>query len=223
MRYSRVLGVTLVLAAAMFAAGCSSKPKYPACGGDKDCKDGEHCVNKQCLQCGQDSDCPDGQECVEGGCKLKKKAEKPKDDGLKSCKVDEDCADDEDCIDGKCRKPWESKPPEGVDCQLATVYFDFDQDGISPEYRQALEKDAECIKSAPDTKGVYLTGHTDPRGTEEYNIALSERRARAVADFLANLGIDPARMQVVPKGETESSGVDEESWQQDRRVDLEWK
>ena len=69
-------------------------------------------------------------------------------------------------------------------------------------------------------KNVYVMGHTDPSGTDEYNIALSERRAQTVADYLARLGIDPARLQVVPKGETEPTGLGDDK---DRRVEFQWR
>ena len=78
------------------------------------------------------------------------------------------------------------------------------------------------MQSAPG-RGVFLNGHTDPRGTEEYNIALSERRAQTVADYLARLGIDPARFRVVPRGETQATGTSESGWSRDRRVEIEWQ
>lgn len=215
--------MVLALGLALFA-GCSGKPKYPACGGDKDCKEGEHCVNKQCLQCGDDSHCEAGESCVNGGCVAKETTtKKDPDDGLKPCDVDEDCEDDEDCVEGKCRRPWDNDAPDGVTCQLESVQFGYDEAKIPEPARESLGRTASCIKEAPAERGVYITGHTDPRGTEEYNIALSERRARSVADYLANLGIDPARFQVVPKGEAEATGVDEDSWNQDRRVDFDWR
>jgi hypothetical protein len=73
--------------------------------------------------------------------------------------------------------------------------------------------------SATRGKNIYLIGHTDTSGTEEYNIALSERRAQAVADYMARLGTDPARMQIVPKGETEPTGLGDDK---DRRVEFQW-
>jgi outer membrane protein OmpA-like peptidoglycan-associated protein len=63
-------------------------------------------------------------------------------------------------------------------------------------------------------------GHTDASGTDEYNIALSERRAQTVADYLARLGVDPAKLQVVPKGETDPSGQGDDK---DRRVEFQWR
>ncbi|HTM20427.1 MAG TPA: OmpA family protein [Kofleriaceae bacterium] len=202
----------LLMCTILFAglAACSSKPKYPICGGDKDCRDGEHCVNKKCLA---DQKPPDKDGKKNGD-----------DDKLKSCKVDEDCADDEDCIDGKCRKPWKDGDGGGgqASCTLESIYFGYDQFTVSPEGGELLTKGAECLKTESD-RGIYVVGHTDPRGTEEYNIALSERRARAVADYLSRLGIDPARMHVVPKGESEAQGSDEASFEKDRRVDFEWR
>jgi peptidoglycan-associated lipoprotein len=102
------------------------------------------------------------------------------------------------------------------------VFFGFDTSGLDQAAKDTLAKDGECIKSVKD-RGVLIVGHTDPRGTEEYNVALSEQRAQTVADYLARLGIDPARLNNVPKGETEAVGTDESGWSQDRRVELEWQ
>ncbi len=236
-------------------SGCpDKKTKYPACAADKDCKDGEKCINKQCLQCGTDEDCDDGFSCESGECQRKQgscgsdedctdgkickknqcvSCEADADCGTTGrcsngaclergkCKVDEDCQDDEDCVDGVCQRLGRGKPPE-VDCQLVTIYFGFDATELNAEARDLLNKIAECIQKAAE-RNVFIGGHTDPRGTEEYNIALSERRAQVVADYLARLGIDPARFRVVPRGETQSSGVDDSSWNKDRKVTFEWQ
>lgn len=236
------------------ATGCpDKKSKYPACEGDKDCKEGQHCVNKMCVECGEDSHCPEGQTCVNGGCQETKgmctsdeqceegqvckdgrcsacttntecgpggKCQSGVCERPKACNVDEDCADDEDCIEGRCQKPWQSEAPPDVTCELATVPFEFDKAVIAPEYRDMLNETAECIRKAPAERGVSIYGHADESGTEEYNIALSERRARAVADYLARLGVDPARLYVIPKGETEPTGRGPEA---DRRVEFDWR
>ena len=76
-----------------------------------------------------------------------------------------------------------------------------------------------CIEKTTG-KQVYVVGHTDASGTGEAYIALSERRAQTVADYLARLGTDPARLQIVPKGESEPSGMGEEK---DRRVEFQWR
>ena len=65
-----------------------------------------------------------------------------------------------------------SNPPAG--CTLTAVYFEFDAAGLSDDARGTLAANAECIKT--QGKGVQVVGHTDPRGTEEYNLTLSELR-----------------------------------------------
>jgi len=87
--------------------------------------------------------------------------------------------------------------------------------------RKALEENARCIQSIKERK-VHLNGHTDPRGTEEYNLALSNQRAQSVKRYLQSLGVPGARLHVVPKGELEATGHDEESWARDRRVEFVW-
>jgi peptidoglycan-associated lipoprotein len=257
MRYPASLGIlgAALVAALLALGGCGDKsPKYPNCKGDKDCQEGEVCVDNRCLQCGDDDDCEAGQTCQDGACVAEPACTGDDDcpDGQvcknqqcvacesdgecgpggkceqgaclrpKACNVDEDCADDEDCIDGRCQRPWAGQTPDDVTCELATVYFGFDQAAVPPEARDPLEGNADCIKSADGTPTVQIIGHTDSRGTEEYNIALSERRAAAVADFLARLGIDPARFHVIPMGESEAVGTDEASQAEDRKVEFNW-
>ena len=72
------------------------------------------------------------------------------------------------------------------------------------------------------TLRLKITGHTDERGTADYNLALGERRANTVATFLAAAGVKPEQMQVVSYGEEkpQAAGVDEAAWSQNRRVEL---
>ena len=107
------------------------------------------------------------------------------------------------------RAPAETPAAEGTEHELTT------------EGRSLLEANVDCMNKTDRT--VYVIGHTDPRGTDEYNIALSDGRARAVADYMANLGIDPARFRIIPKGEADSVGTNDATYTQDRRVDFEWK
>jgi peptidoglycan-associated lipoprotein len=178
------------------------------CTKDDQCPQGKVCQAGKCKSCAADSECGPGGSCQAGACK---KASK--------CAKDEDCADDEDCVDGFCRKASSGNPSD-VTCDLATVYFGYDQASIQESERDRLEKNAQCIEKSPKAKQVLLQGHTDTSGTEEYNIALSERRAQSVADYLARLGVDPARLQVVPKGETEPTGLGDDK---DRRCQFQWR
>ena len=90
---------------------------------------------------------------------------------------------------------------------------------IQASERDRLDQNNVCI-GKNKTQGVLVIGHTDTSGTEEYNIALSERRAQQAADYLSRLGTDPAKLQVVPQGETQSTGMGDDK---DRRVEFKWR
>jgi peptidoglycan-associated lipoprotein len=102
---------------------------------------------------------------------------------------------------------------------LDEVHFDFDKSDIRESERPILQKDADVLKRFDFLK-VTLEGHCDERGTVEYNLALGERRARSVYDYLASLGVPADRMKTVSYGKevpvcTESN---EACWQRNRRV-----
>jgi peptidoglycan-associated lipoprotein len=180
----------------------------PECVRDDQCTGNRVCQAGKCKPCAADSECGPGGTCEAGACKRANK-----------CTQDTECADDEDCVSGFCKKAGGAANPGDVSCTLATVYFGFDEATIQQSERDRLDANGQCIDKNK-SKSVMLVGHTDSSGTEEYNIALSERRAQSVADYLARLGTDPARMQVVPKGETESTGLGDDK---DRRCDFLWK
>lgn len=186
------------------AGACVAKPE---CEKDDECSPGKVCQAGKCKSCAMDSECGPGGSCEAGACKK-----------AQSCTKDDDCADDEDCVSGFCRRAGATSTNVGG-CQLSTVFFGYDDSSIQASERDRLDGNAACIEKTPG-KQVFLMGHTDTSGTEEYNIALSERRAQSVADYLSRLGSDPARMQVVPKGETEPTGAGDDK---DRRVEFGWK
>ena len=99
-------------------------------------------------------------------------------------------------------------------------YFDFDQSQLSPETRAALDAQAAALRNQSGT--VRLEGHCDERGTPEYNLALGERRAKAIANYLILQGIDRNRIETVSYGEERpaATGQDEDSYQRNRRVEL---
>lgn len=178
------------------------------CERDDQCPVGKACLGGQCKSCSSDSDCGSGGTCEAGACKR-----------ATACKKDDECADDEDCLEGYCKKPWKASGDSDATCPLATVYFGYDDASIQASERDRLDSNAACIEKSKG-KTVLVGGYTDSSGTEEYNIALSERRAQSVADYLARLGVDPAVMQVVPRGETTPSGNGDDK---DRRVEFQWK
>lgn len=206
MRLPASTGVLFAIATALGGALAS----LPGCGGGKKTQPPPRAAPVADGGCTSDADCKNGGACADGKCGP------PRD----ACRKDEDCADDEDCVNGRCSRL--GRDGAAGPCVLEPVYFGFDTSQIGSEARVTLERDAACLQRDRG-RGVMLVGHTDPRGTEEYNIALSENRAQSVGDFLSRLGVDPARFRVVPKGENEATGADESSFSQDRRVELEWQ
>lgn len=102
-----------------------------------------------------------------------------------------------------------------------TYYFDYDKDFVHDSDRGAIVANADYLLVHPRAK-VMLEGHTDPRGSREYNVGLGERRAKAVAEILASKGVNPAQVRVVSYGAEKlaSPGRDEAAYQLDRRVVL---
>jgi peptidoglycan-associated lipoprotein len=101
---------------------------------------------------------------------------------------------------------------------LGDVFFALDSAQLGDDARPVLQKDADWMKRWTSTK-IMVEGHADSRGTAEYNLALGERRAAAVRDYLVNLGIGTDRIQIVSKGK-EAPFCSEETdacWHQNRR------
>lgn len=99
------------------------------------------------------------------------------------------------------------------------VFFDFDQFSLTGAARNTLSDQSALLERAP-TVDVLIEGHTDERGTREYNLALGARRAASVRDFLIANGISPARIDTVSYGEErpEVIGATEAAFQQNRRA-----
>jgi len=111
-----------------------------------------------------------------------------------------------------------TKPGEVVDIGLRRIYFDTDKWNIRDDARDALKKNADILEANPDVK-IQIEGHCDERNTVEYNLALGERRASAVREYLVKLGVDAARISTISYGEERSValGHDESAWSQNRR------
>lgn len=102
-----------------------------------------------------------------------------------------------------------------------SVFFDFDQYDIKPEYRDVIEKHAEFIK-AHENDVVTVEGNCDERGSNEYNLALGDRRANAVRKSLGLLGIPAGQIKTVSYGEEKPRLPchEEKCWQENRRGDF---
>jgi peptidoglycan-associated lipoprotein len=100
------------------------------------------------------------------------------------------------------------------------IYFDFDSSTVRDEYLEVVAAHGKFLAEHPDLR-VRLEGHTDERGTREYNVALGERRAKAVQSLIELQGVSD-RIEIVSYGEELpiAFGHDEESWGKNRRVEI---
>lgn len=234
---------------AVILAGCG--PTYPKCETDEHCAEkGEYCVDGTCQQCRADENCPQGQQCKGGRCEVKPECmsdSECKDNMVcRSGKCQIECTSDGDCGRGyKCTNnrcvdalacSADRDCPTGMTCQSGRcssenvsrgfcanpppVYFDFNIAEIRADQRSILEELAACFKA--DAGTVTIEGHCDERGTEEYNLALGDRRANAVKKYLVRLGVPTNKMRTLSKGELEPAarGSDEDSWGKNRRAEF---
>lgn len=234
-------------------AGVGCGPKYPKCDKDSHCEEkGEVCVEGLCQQCRDDSNCEAGQQCKGGRCEAKPECSTNEDcsgnkicrsgkcqiecnqssdcgSGLKcvsnrcvdalSCGSTADCEAGMACVAGRCQA--QSNQAMRTMCDWPSVRFDFNRARLGKDAKDGLERIADCLKTGGGT--IIIEGHCDERGTEEYNLALGDRRARAVGDYLKRLGVPASKFRVVSKGETEPAddGHDEGAWATNRRVEFE--
>jgi peptidoglycan-associated lipoprotein len=175
-----------------------------------DCGGGLVCTAGKCSNCTDDIQCeggtcnPDTGTCSNAA-------------GGGQCTTDDECAMDEICDNGTCAfsgiTPGKENP-----CGIDAVYFGFDSPKISDEAQAQLDQIATCLTEQNTL--VYLEAHADPRGTEEYNIMLTDRRGQSVKSYLETKGVTGTNMQVISKGNLEATGTDEGSWAKDRRVEF---
>jgi peptidoglycan-associated lipoprotein len=99
------------------------------------------------------------------------------------------------------------------------LHFEFDSIRLNPQAQEILRKKAQWLRENPGVR-VVIEGHCDNRGTNEYNLALGDRRAHSAKVFLIDLGIDETRMQTLSFGEERplDSGDTEQAWARNRRA-----
>lgn len=187
---------------------CTPIPGW--CEDDNDCSHPMVCRDNRCEpECRSDAECGDRERCNAGEC------------------VEAECRSDEMCEEGFRCENYTCQPiPVVVPCPnraFSTVYFDFDESVLNTSARGAMDDNLECY--AEYSEDTLLAGHADERGTTEYNIALGERRARAVRNWLQDNGIERSRMRTISYGESRpaSRGSNESAWRQNRRVELSWE
>jgi outer membrane protein OmpA-like peptidoglycan-associated protein len=132
------------------------------------------------------------------------------------CFTSEDCPLGEVCQDGFCLG-------QCPDRNMESIRFDYDSSSVNAYQQSLLDQIAPCLEAWREDR-IRLEGHTDARGSAAYNLQVSQRMAQSVADYLATLGVDPARMEVVGFGEDRPicSDPTEECRSKNRRVELVW-
>jgi len=104
--------------------------------------------------------------------------------------------------------------------ELVDAYFDFDRFVLRQDARTALESNARILKSELNGANILLEGHCDEVGTAAYNLVLGEKRARAAARYLEDLGVSASRIQIASYGKERPACTEHspDCWQKNRRV-----
>jgi peptidoglycan-associated lipoprotein len=112
----------------------------------------------------------------------------------------------------------ESEREAAANISNGIIYFEYDRYDLATQSKDALSRKAPVLKQFPQLR-VTIEGHCDERGTEEYNLALGERRARAAYEFLLNLGVPASQMETVSFGKLHPAvlGSGEAVWSKNRR------
>ena len=141
----------------------------------------------------------------------------PSEAEIQAAREAEEKAAQERMVQEERRKEEALVRQEMQDFESDHIYFDFDKSELTAEARDVLVKKAEYLKRNPNY-AVRIDGNCDERGTNEYNLALGERRAHAAMDFLATLGVPEDRMSTLSYGEEKplDSGSGEDAWARNR-------
>ncbi|MEI8033142.1 MAG: peptidoglycan-associated lipoprotein Pal [Chlorobiaceae bacterium] len=128
------------------------------------------------------------------------------------------CSSEKPVVEAPPPPPPPRPAPVAVLPGIGDLFFDFDKSEIRTEGREQLQTNANWLQ-ANGSKKVVIEGHCDERGTNEYNLALGERRAASAREYLIKLGVDPVRIKTVSYGEEKpfAMGHNEEAWAQNRR------
>lgn len=228
MRTRSLLSTGLLAASTFLLTACP--PTYPKCDSDENCKEkGEVCVQGMCQECATDSNCKagfvcdankcvpkpectgdascgEGKKCRGGKCLVEQKAE---------CSSNDDCPSGQGCTAGKCVTVTAKD-----DCNFEPVRFDFNEYTLSSGVQSTLASYADCIKKG--SLRFTLEGNADERGTDEFNMVLSQKRAASVRKYLVDLGVSGGALDTVGFGENRPAidGHDEAAWAANRRVEF---
>lgn len=177
------------------------------CRGDGDCSQGQECVAGSCEDipgyCVGTDDCPGNQVCRENSCgpECLSNADCTGDMECQggTCVEPPECTSNADCADGqRCRNNECEEIPVAL-CDLNQVFFEFNSSQLDSTARSVLQANADCIRERNLT--VRIEGHCDERGTAEFNLALGNRRANAVQNYLVSLGVPRNLLSTVSYGD----------------------
>jgi peptidoglycan-associated lipoprotein len=137
--------------------------------------------------------------------------------GDNTCSTDLDCKEAQLCIRSRCV----DISAQLAECTHVRVHFPFNSADLEPAEVAALQRSARCLR-AESSLHVTIQGNADERGTEEYNLALGDRRASAVARYLESLGASEAQLRTVSYGKENPlcTEHDEDCWSKNRRAEL---
>ncbi|MCI0571350.1 MAG: OmpA family protein [Myxococcaceae bacterium] len=237
---------------AVFLSACPPPKVYPACDNDQQCQTegrAEVCVQGQCVECSTDAQCKEGFTCQANKCvpptecgpdRACPEGQQCTPDGkCVQCVADADCPDKGLCRENVCVARPEGYCTENADCgsgqqceanqcvaakcAVEPIRFGFNESSLASldsASRQSLDAAAQCLKGG--TGKVVLEGHADDRGTDEYNLQLSERRAASVKRYLTELGVPSNRLDTVGFGENRPAqeGTSEDAYAANRRVEF---
>ena len=193
---------------------CRDNACAAQCAANTDCKAGEKCAGAKCVpECTEATaaaDCGQGKSCRAGRCTAEEE-----------CAADADCGNGKACVQQRCVAQGGAANDKLGECTLQPVYFGYDDAQLTPEARKALSDDWECLRKSPGAR-VLVAGHTDERGTTEYNLALGMHRADSVRKYLLDLGASADQLKPVSYGKEKPAdpGHDESAWSKNRRVEL---
>lgn len=231
----KILMVFGILVIPCLFLGCNKKPNQMACKSDSDCKVDAAgnpqqgvCHMGKCEECVENTDCTGLKQCISNRCES-------------VCELDADCGLNRHCATGVCRDNCTDNETcgSGMVCsrgrcmtQLmmdqsqqcgaqSRVNFDFNRYNIRDSDRKNVDDLAACMEINPGST-LLLEGHADARGTPSYNMALGERRALSVKNYLQAKGIDANRLSTVSYGDTRPlvDEQNEQAWQQNRRAEF---
>lgn len=114
-------------------------------------------------------------------------------------------------------------PPPPPPLELTKIHFDYDKYNLTTESQDVLAENARgLLMEDYENVTIRIEGHCDERGSDEYNMALGEKRAATARDYLVNYGVDAGRISIISYGESRpvAMGHNEDAWKQNRRAEF---